>query len=125
MGKIFGKRRKGASLTQTRYKMIKRESDLVGSRLFGAIPKGHTREFYCLDEHTWVWLEEWKEGTATQRRMVRYEVLADKVIKNIDGVYKKVGETELANLRQAIHIYYMEVMRNIYKVDPYTGQALL
>ena len=127
MKKLFGKGKNKyseAELAQTKYKMIRRESDLVGSQLFGVIPEGHVREFYCLDEHTWVWSEEWEKGGTKQKRVIRYELGENNVIKNIDGVYKKIGEVELKNLRQAIRVYYAEVMKNIYKIDPYTGQAL-
>ena len=30
----------------------------VGGDLFGPIPAGHRRDFFCLDEHTWIWHEK-------------------------------------------------------------------
>lgn len=122
--RFFGKGYQITDPDQARHQMIKLESDLVGSKLFGAVPKEHKREFYCLDENIWVWYEQWKEYGERQSRMVRYEVSENQVTKNIDGMYKKVGEAELANLRQAIHLYYTEIMHKIYRVDPYTGRAL-
>ena len=38
--------------------LITLESE-IGSQLFGPIPEGHRREFFCLDEKTWIWHEEW------------------------------------------------------------------
>jgi hypothetical protein len=104
--------------------LIRHESDLVGSQLFGPIPDGHKREFYCLDEHTWVWHEAWKEDGKARERTVRYEIRQDGVTKNVNGHYKNVEVAELENLRQAMRIYYEEVMRSIYSIDPKTGQSI-
>ena len=40
--------------------LIRRESK-IGSQLFGQVPSGRSREFFCLDERTWVWSESWYE----------------------------------------------------------------
>ena len=42
----------------TERELIQLESE-IGAQLFGEIPKGHRREFFCLDEKTWIWYEEW------------------------------------------------------------------
>ncbi len=40
---------------------IKLERDLlrheakIGGELFGPLPQGGRREFFCLDEYTWIW----------------------------------------------------------------------
>jgi hypothetical protein len=39
-------------------KLIRREAK-IGGTIFGPVPAGHRREFFCLDEHSWVWHEEW------------------------------------------------------------------
>lgn len=96
----------------------------IGKQLFGPIPHGHSREFYCLDAHTWIWQEEWQEGETHHKQIVRYEIRPDGIIKNVNGIYKRVGGAELDNLRAAMRVYYEEVMRGIYKTDPFTGGRL-
>ena len=41
----------------TERQLIELESE-IGRELFGPIPAGHQRDFFCLDAHTWVWHEE-------------------------------------------------------------------
>ena len=97
----------------------------IGRQLFGEIPEGHTRDFFCLDKNTWVWHEEWKEGRETKTQTVRYEIRGDKMVKiSGSGEYSHVKGAELANLTLAIKLYYEQVMRNVYKINPDTGQPL-
>jgi hypothetical protein len=107
----------------TREELITLESR-IGKQLFGPIPYGHSREFYCLDVHTWIWQEEWRDGDDTGKQMVRYEIRPDGIIKNVNGIYKRVEGAELENLRAAMRVYYEEVMRGIYKTDPFTGHKI-
>ena len=59
----------------TAYREAIREEAKVGGQVFGAIPQGVRREFFCLDEHTWVWHEEWDDETGKhQVRTTRYDV---------------------------------------------------
>ena len=44
----------------TRRDLIRMESK-IGATVFGPVPANHRREFFCLDEHTWVWYEEYFE----------------------------------------------------------------
>ena len=73
----------------TERELIELEAE-IGGALFGPIPHGHRREFFCLDEHTWVWHEEWVD--ANKQRQVtstRYEIHTNGVLKAQDGkVYK-------------------------------------
>ncbi|MCL1929806.1 hypothetical protein FWF93_01585 [Candidatus Saccharibacteria bacterium] len=107
----------------TREELITLESR-IGKQLFGPIPQGRSREFYCLDAHTWVWQEQWRDGDINRKQIVRYEIRPDGIIKNVDGIYKRVEGVELENLRAAMKVYYEEVMRGIYKTDPFTGNKL-
>lgn len=98
----------------------------IGGALFGPIPAGHRREFFCLDEHTWVWHEEWVD-TNNQRKVTstRYEIHDNGVLKAQDGkVYKFIEGEELRNLTLAIRLYYEAVSRGIYRRDPNTGKPL-
>lgn len=98
----------------------------IGGALFGPIPAGHRREFFCLDEHTWIWHEEWVDDR-NQRHVTstRYEIHDNGILKAQDGkVYKFLEGEELRNLTLAIRLYYEAVARGIYKRDPNTGQPL-
>lgn len=98
----------------------------IGGALFGPIPAGHRREFFCLDEHTWVWHEEWID-TNNQRKVTstRYEIHDNGILKAQDGkVYKFIDGEELRNLTLAIRLYYEAVSRGIYRRDPETGKPL-
>ena len=110
----------------TERQLIEKES-VIGRELFGPIPHGHRREFFCLDEHTWVWHEEWKDEQTGKPRSftTRYEIHDNGVSKIVGGHHHGFVEgTELDNLHDAIQIYYDRVMHRIYKRDPYTGQPL-
>lgn len=97
----------------------------IGRQLFGEIPIGHKRDFFCLDEHTWVWHEEWKEGRDTKTQTVRYELRGDSIIKiSGDNEYSHVQGAELQNLMLAIKLYYEQVLRSVYHINPATGQPL-
>ena len=99
----------------------------IGASLFGPIPNGHRREFFCLDEQTWIWHEEWfdeKKKLATST--IRYEVNEHGVLKVQEGArYNYLEGDELRNFGIAMRMYYERIAREIYKVDPQTGQSLV
>lgn len=109
----------------TERELIELEAE-IGGRLFGAVPAGHRREFFCLDEHTWIWHEEWiDENKQRQVTSTRYEIHDTGILKAQDGkIYKFIEGAELRNLVLAIRLYYEEVARGIYKRDPMTGAPL-
>lgn len=116
-------KRQLGSLTERQ--LIELEAE-IGGTLFGPIPSGHRREFFCLDDHTWIWHEEWADSR-NQRRVTstRYEIHDNGVLKAQDGkVYKFLEGDELRNLTLAIRLYYEAVSRGIYRRDPMTGQRL-
>ena len=98
----------------------------VGGRLFGPIPAGHRREFFCLDKNTWIWHEEWVDANG-QRQVssTRYEIHNNGILKAQDGkVYKFIEGEELTNLALSIRLYYEAVARDVYRRDPMTGRPL-
>lgn len=110
----------------TERQLIELESE-IGRELFGAIPAGHRRDFFCLDEHTWIWYEEWIDATTGKKRSTttRYEIHQNGILKAQDGTtYKFIEGQELRNLALAVRLYYEQTMRQIYKRDPYTGQPI-
>jgi hypothetical protein len=99
--------------------LIKAESK-IGGTLFGPVPEGHRREFFCLDNKTWVWHEEWTDDRGrTQSITTRYEVRPNGVMKIQDGHrYTYINGSELHNLAQACNQYYQHVAPQVYNV-PY------
>jgi len=100
----------------TERELISKESK-IGRTMFGPIPRGHQREFFCLDEHTWIWYESWTDK-ATSRRMertTRYEIHPNCVLKIQDGEpYKEVTGEELYNLVLATRQYFATVADKVY-----------
>ncbi|MCA9349214.1 hypothetical protein KC878_03705 [Candidatus Saccharibacteria bacterium] len=99
-----------------RNKLIRREAEL-GGQLFGTIPKGHRREFFCLDSHTWIWHEDWiDQYGAMQTTTTRYEMRANGVLKSQNGSgYKTITSSEAKNLRRAIELYKEQVLNFLYE----------
>ena len=85
------------------FQRAKHEETKVGSRVFGEVPKGVRREFFCLDERTWVWHEESKQGGV---RAVRYEIRPYGVFSSVNGgEFKPIGREEGQNFLAAIDRY--------------------
>lgn len=108
----------GVRVTQRRITdrdLIKAESK-IGGKLFGAVPEGHRREFFCLDSKTWVWHEEWLDSNGrTKTITTRYEVRPNGVMKMQDGQpHTYVEGQELNNLAKACQLYYSHVSSQIY-----------
>lgn len=107
----------------TERELIQLESQ-IGRELFGPIPAGHRREFFNLDEATWIWYEEFHDEAGLKHTITtRYEIKDSQVLKAQDGKeYEFIEGDELHNLTLAIQAYYERVMREVYKRDPATGQ---
>lgn len=116
-------RRAGKKLTNR--DLIRMESK-VGAQLFGVVPKGHRREFFCLDEHTWIWYEEWPDAKGKMANVTtRYEIHPNGILKVQDGQpYQVVEGEELHNFAMATRLYREQVIRGVYHRDPITGQPL-
>jgi hypothetical protein len=98
------------------YRNLIRQEAVIGGSLFGPVPQGHRREFFCLDEHSWVWHEEWVDNNA-QKQVVttRYDVRPTGIVKMQGGVgYTAVSPTEASHFSQAVDIYYKRVSQELY-----------
>ncbi|HEY1645881.1 MAG TPA: hypothetical protein VGF75_05945 [Candidatus Saccharimonadales bacterium] len=86
-----------------------------GRNLFGPIPKNHHRDFFCLDEHTWIWHEDWLDDKGNRVVLsTRYVVRPDAVIKSQNGqAYQKVEDEEFRHLFLAIK-KYVSIVKNQY-----------
>lgn len=116
--------RLGLQSKLTRRELIQRESE-IGGHLFGQIPAGHHRQFFNLDRGTWVWYEEWYEGSTHLNRTTRYEIHENGILKVQDGAqYYYIEGNELDNLLLAIRTYYEKVARDVYNFDALTGKMI-
>lgn len=93
------------------YRNFMRRDARMGGTLFGQVPKGHRREFFCLDEHTWVWYEEWADANGQRHsNTIRYDIRPNGVIKMQEGHPNRYVELEEArNLYRAVNLYGQRV----------------
>lgn len=84
-----------------------RDCARLGGEVFGPVPNGTRREFFCLDAHTWVWHEEWTAADRTrQARTTRYDVRPHGIFKAQDGQpYQPVSYEEAKRLYFATQRY--------------------
>ena len=110
----------------TERELLTLESE-IGAKLFGAVPAGHRREFFYLDNHTWIWHEEWLDASKKlATSTVRYEINEHGVLKVQEGArYSYLEGEELQNFGIAIRMYSEQVAREVYQLDPATGQKLV
>lgn len=110
----------------TERELIERENE-IGSTLFGPIPKGHHREFFCLDRDTWVWHEKWRnEAGQWCEATTRYEVQSRGVMKIVNGGhYSYIEGQELVNFEKAVQLYHQRVMREVYHREPLASKTNL
>jgi hypothetical protein len=99
-----------------RYRELIRREAKLGSELFGPVPEGVRREFFCLDEHTWVWHEEWTDQQSQRRAITtRYDVRPSGILKAQDGQpYRYVTLEEGKRLYKAIKMYSKLVQAELY-----------
>lgn len=97
------------------YSNLIRHEAKIGGSVFGAIPKGHRREFFCLDRHTWVWHEEWLDQNGQQQiRTTRYDVRPDGLLKSQNGTYQRVSNEETIRFKKAVRIYVDRLNHEMY-----------
>lgn len=97
------------------YSNLIRHEAKIGGEVFGPVPAGHRREFFCLDEHTWVWHEEWRDSAGVQHvRTTRYDMRPDGILKAQNGHYRRVDAQEAGRLSKAIDVYMERVNREMY-----------
>jgi hypothetical protein len=98
------------------YRELIRKEAKLGGDLFGPIPEGVRREFFCLDEHTWVWHEEWTDANGKMHAITtRYDVRPNGVLKAQDGQpYRYVTMEEGKRLYKAVKLYNKLVQSQLY-----------
>lgn len=105
LSKVF--KQKSEERRADMYRALIHHEAKIGGDLFGPIPKDHRREFFCLDEHTWVWHEEWLDKAGKRQiMMTRYDVRPHGIVKSQGGqAYQKLSAVELKNFHRAVKIY--------------------
>jgi len=101
--------------TAIKRELIRQEAEL-GAKLFGPVPRGHRRQFFCLDRHTWIWHEEWTD-TAGKRHLVttRYDIRPNGIFKAQDNQpYQLLSELETIHFCKAIKAYNKAVNAELY-----------
>lgn len=98
------------------YRNLIRIEAKIGGKLFGPVPKNHRREFFCFDERTWVWHEEWVDANGKKQvKTTRYDVRPNTVLKAQDGEpYQQATSEEIENLFQASQLYKKQVYDELY-----------
>ncbi len=98
------------------YSDLIRHEAKIGGTLFGPLPEGGKREFFCLDEKTWVWYEEWiDENKQYQSKTTRYNVRPNSILKAVDGGhYQLVADDEAVHLRDAARLYQKKIKAELY-----------
>lgn len=98
------------------YRSLIRREAKIGGELFGPVPAGVRREFFCLDERTWVWHEEWVDQTGKRHvRTTRYDIRPNGILKAQDGKnYQPVGDDEALRLRDAVRMYNQRIRSELY-----------
>lgn len=93
------------------HREVLREAARIGGTVFGPIPEGTRREFFCLDERTWVWHEEWTDASNIRHaRTTRYDVRPQGIFKAQDGQpYQPIGKAEAERLYYAVDAYNQAV----------------
>jgi hypothetical protein len=96
---------------------VLRQHAQMGGHLFGPIPKGHQRQFFCLDEYAWVWHEDWTDANGQHRTLTtRYEIRPNGIFKTQNGgSYMSLSEHETNNLIKAAKLYLKNITEDYYK----------
>lgn len=96
------------------------EEAVIGGTLFGPIPKGHHRQFFRVDDRTWIWHEEWDTNGKHNIVTTRYEVRPNVIVKSQnDSAYQVLTREETRNLVKAVGLYADKVgayYRQVYGV---------
>lgn len=97
------------------YRKLLRHEAWIGGTVFGPVQAGRRREFFCLDEHTWVWHEEWPDQYGRPRYVTtRYDLRLGGIIKSQNGTYLPVTPEEATNLVKAARRYRQRVYDELY-----------
>jgi hypothetical protein len=99
------------------YRSVMQYEARLGGELFGPIPKGVRREFFCLDPNTWIWHEEWDDNTGRHAVTTRYDVRPGSVVKSQGtNSYMSLSTEEKRRFLQAANLYYERVGGELHRL---------
>ncbi len=103
---------------QEAYRNLIRNEAKIGGGLFGPVSHNGRREFFCLDESTWVWHEEWTDAEGRKHSVTtRYDVRPNGILKAQDQQpYQYIGLDEARRLFQAVSMYNKQIDAELYAV---------
>jgi hypothetical protein len=115
MSGIFSTKAQDDERQARHYRELLRKAAVYGGQLFGPIPEGVRREFFCLNPHTWIWHEEWVDAQGQPRVVTtRYDVRPNGVLKAQDGQpYRFIDEDEAKHLYKAARMYHYYVQTEL------------
>ena len=95
--------------------LMRREADL-NKNIFGPVPKGVIRDFFCLDKRTWIWYEEWTDEDGNIQQMTtRYVIRPTEILKSQNGgAYYRLTIAEAKNFQKATAKYAKKVKLDLY-----------
>lgn len=97
------------------YRNLIRHEARIGGTLFGPVPANHRREFFCLDEQTWIWHEEWTDnGGQNHVQTTRYDIRPHGILKAQGNRYQRVSQAEAVRLIEATEQYREKVRTDMY-----------
>lgn len=100
------------------YKALIHYEAKIGGEVFGPVPRGVRREFFCLDERTWVWHEEWTDASGQHVMTTRYDVRPNGVFKSQgNNSYLALSDEEARNLYRAVALYKKRVMPELTRLQ--------
>jgi len=101
----------------SRHKLINFESKIGGS-LFEQPKDNRLREFFCLDEYTWVWYEEWPTKFGKRQSLItRYDVQSNGIFKIQPNMPRhRLSDEELNNFHMAVKLYAKKVIPELQKL---------
>ena len=100
---------------EIRQDFLRKEIEIVQD-IFGPLKEGNKRDFYCLDEHTWIWYEEWGDEQGHRRHMTtRYDVQPSGITKSQNGgTHQELSAKEAQSLKAAVKMYIERVEKQLY-----------
>jgi len=110
LNSMKGQQRSEERRARRQRELIRQEAK-IGGELFGPVPQGVRREFFCLDEFTWVWHEEWLDEHGNRQSLTtRYDIRPNGVLKAQDGQpYRYVTIDEAKHLYKAAELYLRRI----------------
>lgn len=100
------------------YKSLIHWEGQVGGQLFGPVPQGVRREFFCLDANTWVWHEEWSDANGPHALTTRYDVRPHGIVKS-QGTndYQSMSTEEARNFYNAVKLYCQRIRPELQRMQ--------